>query len=343
MRRAETSASKAGDLADEVLVDRLAAGSHDACAEIHRRYAGVVFGMAAQSLGASSAEEIVQEVVATVWRKAATYDRDRGPVRPWILRIAHTRILNELRRRSRRPAAPEPDGAGFDGLAGDSPPPDETAWREYRRQAVRRAVDALPPQQRQALRLAFFDELTHEQAAAFLGVPLGTAKTRIRAALLKLRPRLASYAVAFVAAATGAFATAQWSAERDAAALNGRALRLVTSSDVVPLRMTPAADDGSGLHATYRGRAGTPTAVVTLTHFPPAPAGRTYRAWARRGGRWAPLGVVAPGADGTGLLVVERDDVSVPPDALEVTMEASDRGDAPTVEPVVRWTKPDGR
>jgi RNA polymerase sigma-70 factor (ECF subfamily) len=325
-------------VADDVLVGRLAAGRPEACAELYRRHAGTIFGIAAQSLDAAAAEDVVQDVFAVVWRKAATYDPARGAVRAWILQIAHTRILNELRRRSRRPAAPEPEENGLDGLPGAHAAPDETAWRDHRRRAVRAAVDALPPAQRQALRVAFFDELTREQAAEFLGLPVGTVKTRVRAALTSLRVALVPYAVAVALAAAGGVAAVRGGRARDEADQRERALRLVASSDVVPLRLTAVGATPQETHATYRGRPGTAVAVITFSHFAPPPEGRVYVAWARRAGRWTPLGAAPLDGSGAALVIVEGPDVATAPDALEVTVEPSAAGDAPTGEPVVRWT-----
>src|SRR5436190_22935391 len=158
---------------DEELMRRLAAGRQEALARLHGRYAPLIFNLAAQTLDRAAAEEIAQDVFVTVWRKAATFDPARGAFRPWVLRIAHVRILNELRRRGRRPqVAPDPDGLRLAALPDPGPEPAEATWREYRRATVQEAVQALPPPQRQALSLAFFEDLTHEQVAGFLGLPL---------------------------------------------------------------------------------------------------------------------------------------------------------------------------
>jgi RNA polymerase sigma factor (sigma-70 family) len=179
------------DLSNEELMELLAAGQEEALAPLHRRYAPLMFSLAARSLDAAAAEEIVQDVFLAVWRKASSYDPARGPVRPWLLRIAHLRVINELRRRGRRPTVlPDPEGAQLAAVPDQAPHPDEASWREYRRTTVQAAVAALPPAQRQALSLAVFDDLTHEQVATFLGLPLGTAKTRIRAGLQHLRTSL---------------------------------------------------------------------------------------------------------------------------------------------------------
>src|SRR3954468_3264774 len=172
------------DFSDEELMGELAAGRQEALAPLHGRYAALIFNLAAQTLDRAAAEEIVQDVFLVVWRKAGTFDPERGASSPGGLRIPHLRIINELRRRGRRPvAAPDPEGLRLMTLPDESLPPDEAAWQEYRRTAVQDAVSHLPAPQQQALSLAFFEDLTHEQIATFLNLPLGTAKTRIRAGL----------------------------------------------------------------------------------------------------------------------------------------------------------------
>ena len=97
----------------------------------------------------------------------------------------------------------DPDGEQLESLVDLAPDPVETTWREYTRSAVQEAVAKLPPPQRQALGLAFFDDLTHEQVAAILDLPLGTVKTRIRAALQKLRLPLATLVAVLLLALVG--------------------------------------------------------------------------------------------------------------------------------------------
>src|SRR5713101_9491808 len=181
---------------DEELVQQLAAGSHEALGLLYNRYARLIFHLATRTLDRPTAEEIVQEVFLAVWRQAVTFDPDRGPFRPWVLQIAHFRILNELRRRSRQPQVePDPEGLHLADLPDDSPEPAEAAWLEYRRSALQAALAELSPPQRQALGLAFLEDLTHEQVASVLNLPLGTAKTRIRAGLQKLQAHLAPLVV----------------------------------------------------------------------------------------------------------------------------------------------------
>jgi RNA polymerase sigma-70 factor, ECF subfamily len=330
------------EISDEELMAQLASGRPEALGPLHGRYAGRVFALAAHTLDRASAEEIVQEVFLAVWQKAATFDPSRGTFRTWVLRIAHLRVLNELRRRGRRPAtAPGRDGEEVPALPDPAPGPAEEVWREHRRAIVREAVDALPPVQRQALRLAFLEDLTHEQVADFLNLPLGTAKSRIRTGLQSLRARLAPLvATGLVLVALVVFVGLRERSLRDASRRQERALRVVTASDVVPRRLVAAPGIPPETHGQYRGRPGVPLAVMTFSKFAPAPPGRSYRAWALHRGRWTPLGVVHPDARGSDLIIIEDPALVAPPEALKVTLEPLGPASSPTGPPVIIWPAP---
>jgi hypothetical protein len=248
-------------------------------------------------------------------------------------------VLNELRRRGRRVRVEaDPEGLQLGGVTEPSPGPAEEAWRAHRRGIVREAVAALPPPQRQALRLAFLEDLTHEQIADFLNLPVGTAKTRIRAGLQRLRARLTPlFAAGLVVIAAAAVVLLRGQSQR-----HYEALRLVTSSDVVPRRMASAT--GAALemntHGNYRGRAAVPLAVLTFSHFPPTPAGRSYQVWGEFGGRWVRLGTVHPKSDGSDLVIAEGPDLKSLPTALKVTLEPTNAPPAPTGPPVIVWPSP---
>ena len=179
----------------------------------------------------------------TVWRKADTFDATRGAVRPWLLQIAHYRILNELRRRSRHPQVDpdDDDGELLESVPDTNAEPFDVAWLTYRREALRAAVEKLPPPQRQALSLAFFEDLTHDQVASLLELPLGTVKTRIRSALQTLRLHmtalLLTLLVAGGAAAAAGYLTQQSALQKDLRArcwLSRRAKRLRCTSQPPP-------------------------------------------------------------------------------------------------------------
>ena len=141
-------------------------------------------------LDGAQAEEVTQEVMVAVWRKAASFDARQASVSTWIFRIARNRRIDVFRRGQREtldasdpafepPAEVRPDGAA------------ETAEREAQ---VRRAMEALPPEQRDLVRRAFYEDLSHSEIAASTGVPLGTVKSRLRLAFAKLKLTLADAA-----------------------------------------------------------------------------------------------------------------------------------------------------
>lgn len=326
---------------DEELMRELAAGRQEALEPLYRRYAPLISRLAARSLEYAAAQEIVQDVFLTIWREAATFDPERGALRPWVMQITHFRILNELRRRSRRPIlASDPEGHLLDEVPDHGPQPVETMWRDYRRSVVQKAFAELPLPQQQALGLAFLEDLTHEQVAAVLNQPLGTTKTRIRAALHKLRGRVTPEIAAVGLVALLAVLGVRYRLQRSALDLDERALSLMTMSDTSDLKLTPVA---GGLqvpretHARYRGRPGAEIAVMTASHFPPAPAGFRYRAWAREDGMWIPLADVELDATGSGRMIIERRELATLPDAVQITLEPAGASASPSGAVVVAW------
>ncbi|HEX5498447.1 MAG TPA: sigma-70 family RNA polymerase sigma factor, partial [Thermomicrobiales bacterium] len=332
------------ELSDEALLRELAAGRDEALGPLHSRYAGLVFGIAARSLDQPAAEEITQDVFLAVWNKAHTFDPTRGPVRPWLLQIAHLRVLNELRRRGRRPSiVPDPDDSQIGAVADEAPLPDEAAWHDFRRSAVQAAVAALPPTQREALSLAFFDDLTHEQVAAFLGLPLGTAKTRIRTGMQRLRTTLLPVVAAATVALAGGLAALgiRFQQQQGELARENRALGVVANSSMNEVRLTAAPGVPAETHVAYRTHPGADLGVMTFEHFAPAPPGAAYQAWARHDGVWRSLGVVNVDPAGHALAIVDQPDQKQP-EALQVTLEPAGGSTLPTGPVIVAWPSPDG-
>jgi RNA polymerase sigma-70 factor (ECF subfamily) len=315
---------------DETCAARLAQGDPDALRILYARYVRTVFGMALSTLGEADAEEVVQATFATIWKNRGTYDRARGAFRPWLYQIARNRIANEVRRNKRKQSLERRAADQFDTR--EPLAIDDARVAELRRRAVRDAVDALPPAQARALSLTFFDELSHEQVASALGIPLGTAKTRIRGGMKRLAVTLATLVTA-IAAAVGVRRGAHWIDVRD------RALVVTTRSDVQPLRMGAMPGEPPGAHATFRARAGDDLAVVTASSMPPLRASEHYAQWMRRGSRWIRLGEIEPGADTRALAIFENPAVTPLPDALEITVETSANAASPAARVVVAWTR----
>jgi len=324
---------------DADLMREVARGSEDALAIVHRRFAGPILGLAIQSLDRATAEDIVQDVLLAVWRNATRFDPARGSLRGWVLQIAHFRMLNELRRQRRQPPIePDADGELLAGLPAREPGPAELVAAEHRRATLRAAMDALPRSQREALDLAFYDDLTHAQVAGALDLPIGTAKTRIRTGLQKLRGRLGAQWAAMVALGVLMALGVRYRSQRAELDRYDRALSMVTASDSVNLRLAPAPGIPEATHARFRARPGTAIAVVTLSNFPPAPVASTYQVWGRWGGAWTSLGTAEPAADGSARLVAENAALASAPEALEVTVEPRPSSGVPRGPVIASWT-----
>lgn len=137
------------------------------------------------------AEELAQETMVSVWRKAASFDPARAQLSTWIFTIARNLRVDHLRRRHERHHDDAVDDAGADDalaqVAHDADRPDEQLDAARRQRAVRAALRQLAPEQLQAVWLAFYDERSHAGIAGELQVPLGTVKSRIRLAAVHLR------------------------------------------------------------------------------------------------------------------------------------------------------------
>jgi RNA polymerase sigma-70 factor (ECF subfamily) len=172
------------------LVEATAGGDRAAFAELFGFYAPRVKSYLLRlGLDAAQAEELAQEVMIAVWRKAASFDRRQASAATWIFRIARNRRIDVYRRDQR--AAVD----GHDPLfqPQSEAAPDAALEGADRDAEVRAALDALPEDQRLLVREAFYEELSHSEIAEKTGVPLGTVKSRLRLAFAKLRLRLGEH------------------------------------------------------------------------------------------------------------------------------------------------------
>jgi len=175
------------DKVDAHLVSGAAAGDRDCLAALYDRYAPALLAIGRRILGdRREAEDLLHDVFIEVWRQAGDYDQSRGSVRAWLLMRMRSRALDRRKAAvfSKRADLPTPEAvadAVGDPVSGEDPAlgPD--------RQAVRRALAQLPAEQRQVLELGYFEGLSSSEIAERVRAPIGTVKSRVAAALSKLR------------------------------------------------------------------------------------------------------------------------------------------------------------
>jgi RNA polymerase sigma-70 factor, ECF subfamily len=178
-----------GPRSDAALMRAFAARDQAAADELYERFASRVYGLGIVMLGGdAAAQDLVQDTFVKLWRSAGRYDAGRGKLETWVLLVARSLAIDALRRRVLEARVLERGGLSRE--ASDEPGPDQRAEVADLSERARRAMGALTDGQRAALELAYFGGKTSAEVAELEGIPLGTAKTRIRTALLKLRDAL---------------------------------------------------------------------------------------------------------------------------------------------------------
>ena len=175
------------DLEDLLL--EVSKGDTKALSELYDRLAGIVNALALRVVGdPARAENTVQRVFLTIWKKAPLYDASRASAKTWIITIARNQAIDEWRRQKGRLQTQELDRLNLADTV--KPDPLSEGIRQERSTLVREALDSLPREQKQPLLLAYFSGLSHSQIAQHLETPLGTVKTRIQLGMDKLRRKL---------------------------------------------------------------------------------------------------------------------------------------------------------
>ena len=177
-------------LADEDLMQLVQRGDPRAFELVYDRHSGAAFSLAYRMVGRGNvAEDVVQEAFLSIWRSGARYERARGSVRTWVLGIVHHRAIDQLRRasvHSKRRASDE----GIEDRIESGERTDVEVARRDEAQAIRSAMESLPPEQSHVIELAYFGGFTHTEIADILETPVGTVKGRMRLGLEKLRHSL---------------------------------------------------------------------------------------------------------------------------------------------------------
>lgn len=176
---------------DALLVERIRAGDDRALAVIYDQHAGLVYGLARRVTREDQlARDVTQEVFTYLWEMPGRVDLRRGSLRTYLALLAHRRAVDEVRRHEVRTRA-ETASARPDHEDGPETHVVDAAMRSWRRERLATLLGMLSAEQRAAVRLAYYDGLTYVQVAEALGIPEGTAKTRLRSALARLRTLLA--------------------------------------------------------------------------------------------------------------------------------------------------------
>jgi RNA polymerase sigma-70 factor (ECF subfamily) len=173
----------------EVLLRRSAQGDESAFGRLYDLVAVRVYGLVRRVVrDPEQSEEVTQDVFLEIWRHSTRFDPTKGSALSWMLTIAHRKSVDRVRSAEAARHRDESYGAANQDVGHDSTT--EQAEQRLDAQLVHRALDTLTETQRRALELAYLSGYTHTEVAAILDLPLGTAKTRIRDGLIRLRDTL---------------------------------------------------------------------------------------------------------------------------------------------------------
>lgn len=171
------------------LLRACALGDESAFARLYDAVSSRVYGLVLRVVrDPAQSEEVAQEALLDIWRTSARFDPERGSAVSWMLTIAHRKAVDRVR--SAQASTDREDSYGSRNQERAYDQTAETVERRLDAQRVRNAMDALTDTQRKAVELAYFGGYTHTEVASLLDIPLGTAKTRIRDGLIRLRDTL---------------------------------------------------------------------------------------------------------------------------------------------------------
>jgi RNA polymerase sigma-70 factor (ECF subfamily) len=183
---ATSAGGPAGDEQETALLKSISAGELGALETLYDRYRGIAYALALRiTADTQLAEDVVQDAFLGVWRHSAHYTQSRASVRTWLLSIVHHRAIDVVRRRRPTSALPEGDDPVEAVLVAVDPWPEVMGRLD--RESIHAALATLSDVQREAIELAYFGGLTHQEIAQRTGAPLGTVKSRVRLGLLALR------------------------------------------------------------------------------------------------------------------------------------------------------------
>lgn len=172
--------------------DRMVGGDDAALTDVYDQYSSFVYGLAARVIGDHrAAEDVTQDVFVSIWERPETFDPSRGSLRTWLGTLAHRRAVDYVRREEARRRRSQREAA----RSVSAPDVDEMAMALVTAEKVREALEVLPPEQRDAIQLAYFGGKTYREVGLALEIPEGTAKSRLRLGLRRIADVLQSEGV----------------------------------------------------------------------------------------------------------------------------------------------------
>jgi RNA polymerase sigma-70 factor, ECF subfamily len=192
----EAASRHAATIIDPKLLSRVAKGDIEAFNQLYEQSNVLLFTLAYRILGSrEEAALLLQEVYLEVWRKVARYDVGRGTPVAWLVTLTRSRAIERIRSgvsRGSTPVADCPTDASTPSRQFQQPVPADTAMESELRPLLNKAIAELPAAQQEAVEMAYYHGLSHSEIATKLNQPLGTVKTRIKLAMIKLRASLHS-------------------------------------------------------------------------------------------------------------------------------------------------------
>ena len=166
---------------------RLVAGDDGALTDVYDQFSSFVYGLAQRVIGdPRAAEDVTQDVFVSVWERPESFEPSRGSLRTWLGMLAHRRAVDHVRREEARRRRSQREAS----QPSTTPDVEEMAIALVTAERVRTALDLLPEDQRRAIQLAYFGGKTYRQVAEVLGIPEGTAKSRLRLGLRRIADSL---------------------------------------------------------------------------------------------------------------------------------------------------------
>ena len=168
---------------ERAVTDRMISGDEHALGEVYDQFASFVYGLAFRVIGdARAAEDVSQDVFVGFWQRPGAFDPERGTLRTWLGTLTHRRAVDYVRREEARRKRAELDAS----RASTTPDVEEMATALVAAERVRAALASLPPDQHRAIHIAYFEGKTYREVAEVLGIPEGTAKSRLRLGLRRV-------------------------------------------------------------------------------------------------------------------------------------------------------------